>query len=192
MHWRLLLDLEVDLIALSRYVEFSEQNFDTYSMRLASLLLSASSEVDVVAKLLCKKISPKSKPRHIGDYGRTIGSRIPEVGTFIVHIPKFGLCLNPWKNWSGKSQKSPDWWKCHNKVKHERNKHYSEANLENTLNAVSGLFVLLLFLYEEMAVKGNLSPNPVLFAPPDEHAPDTLVDGAEITWMYHLRKRVRT
>ena len=187
MHWRLFLDLEVELVALSRYLEFNEQNFDAYSMRLASLLLSAGSEVDVVAKLLCKKLLPTSKPRHIGDYGRTIGSRIPEVGKFTVHMPKFGLSLNPWESWGGSSRKSPDWWKCHNQVKHERNKHYNKANLKNTLNAVSGLFVLLLFLYEEMAVEGNLGPNPVLLTPAEENTQGTMLNGADYVWMYRLR-----
>jgi hypothetical protein len=75
-------------------------------------------------------------------------------------------------------------------VKHERDKHYHEANLKNVFNAVSGLYVLLLYLYEELAIEGNLSPNPILLAPGEEHVGGTTQNGAEFIWNYRLRDSV--
>jgi len=43
--------------------------------------------------------------------------------------------------------KTPKWWDCYNKVKHERSLHFREANLENVLFATAGLCVLVLYFY---------------------------------------------
>ena len=45
LHWNYYIALEQDLAKLSRYIEFAEGNFSTYSIELAHLLLAASSEV---------------------------------------------------------------------------------------------------------------------------------------------------
>ena len=47
VHWNYYIALEQDLSKVSRFIEFSEDNFETYSIELAHLLLAASSEVDV-------------------------------------------------------------------------------------------------------------------------------------------------
>ena len=41
-----------------RHVEICEDNLDIYSTQFTRLLLSAASEVDVVAKILCGQIDP--------------------------------------------------------------------------------------------------------------------------------------
>lgn len=51
----------------------------------------------------------------------------------------------------------------YNNVKHHRHTHFAEASLKYTLNAVAGLFVLLLFYYREEGQKGQLNPDPVIF-----------------------------
>lgn len=48
-------------------------------------------------------------------------------------------------------------------MKHRRHTHFPSANLQNALNAVSALFVLLLYFYEKEASKGGLVPSPQLF-----------------------------
>ena len=49
-YWNYFLALEADLERLSRFVEFTSVNFQTYSLEMARLLLTGASEVDVVAK----------------------------------------------------------------------------------------------------------------------------------------------
>ena len=134
-------------------------------MELASILLSAGSEVDVVSKQVCRTINPKTKARTIAHYGAQIGAALTEVGNYEVIMPRHGLALRPWDSWAGKGRRSPVWWKAYNNVKHRRHTHYQEANLKNTLNAVAGLFVLTLFLYRDLASGGRLAPNPAIFRP---------------------------
>jgi hypothetical protein len=165
LHWRYLLSLEEDLHQIARFIEPAPENLSAYSSELASMLLAAGSEVDVLAKMICQKVKKESKAKNIGHYASTIGTAYPSVGNFRVEIPKFGLKLHPWENWAKSPRTSPLWWKAYNQVKHERNAHFNQANLKNTLNALAGLYVLVLHLYRDMARAGRLSPNPTLFRP---------------------------
>jgi hypothetical protein len=67
-HWQYFLAIESDLTVTSRYVEFNRANFATYTIEFARLLLTACAEVDVLAKLLCKRLDPQASPGDIRQY----------------------------------------------------------------------------------------------------------------------------
>jgi tRNA U34 5-methylaminomethyl-2-thiouridine-forming methyltransferase MnmC len=67
-HWQHFLALEADFAATSRYVEFAEQNFPTFSVEYAKLLLAIGSEIDVLCKMICEKADSKAKRGYIDDY----------------------------------------------------------------------------------------------------------------------------
>ena len=186
VHWRYFLILEEDLINLSRYIEFTDDNFSTYSTELASLLLSAGSEIDVVAKQICLKLKKNSKANNILQYGNQIAASIPSIGEFKISLPKYGLELRPWANWSVKPRKNPYWWKSYNNVKHQRHTHYKEASLKNTLNAIGGLFILVLYLYDNLAQQARLSPSPALFKPHADYYNGTTCWDTELLINYKL------
>lgn len=79
LHWNYFLTLDVDTANLSRYVEFTEDNFEAHSVEMARILLAAASEVDVVAKLLCRNIDPNSKAGNINDYRTEIIGAVPRI-----------------------------------------------------------------------------------------------------------------
>ena len=54
-YWNYFLSLERDLQTIGRYVEFSENNFNVYSVEILKLFLAASSEFEVVLKEIGKK-----------------------------------------------------------------------------------------------------------------------------------------
>lgn len=159
-HWNYFLALEDDLVRMARYLEPTTANFEAYSLELARILFGAASEVDVVSKRLCRQLDEKSKADNITKYKKELVSAYPQIVSSVVMIPRFGLTLTPWVQW--KTDPSPHWWRAYNNVKHHRHTHFAEASLKHTLNAVAGLFVLLLFYYREEGQKGELSPNPVL------------------------------
>lgn len=160
-HWNYFLALEDDIVRLARYLEPTTDNFDAYSLELARILFTASSEVDVVAKQLCQKLNPDSAADRITAYMNEITAVFPEIVQAEANIPKFGLTLNPWEQWG--LQNSPLWWKAYNNVKHKRHTHFQEANLKHALNAVAALFLLLLYFYTDEGEHGLLSPDPILF-----------------------------
>ncbi len=146
--------MEEDVNKLSRYIEFHPDNFNVFSIELVRLYLSICSEVDVVIKELCKKVTPESKTSRINEYKAVIK---PQLDTFInqsaissEHIIHF----MPWKDWNG--EKNPEWWTTYNKVKHNRTEHYSKATLKNVLEALAALYVVNLYLsYMDMK---NMNP----------------------------------
>lgn len=144
-HWNYFSALENDLEKVSRYIEFAEPNLDVYSIELAHLLFAAASEVDVVAKLLCKLLDDGSSPEKITDYMDILNKLKPEIATTKIFIPRFGLEFTPWENWS--KRKSPEWWSSYNKVKHNRDTEFKRANLRNAINSLGGLLIIIYKYY---------------------------------------------
>ncbi len=140
IHWDYYLALEKDIESIARYIEFHEDNFDTYSIELAHLLLSASAEVDVVMKLLCNLKFPQLKSENINYYRKIIKKNFQGIINNKVVSSMYGLTLSPWSSWEGES--NPTWWQSYNKVKHERSIYFAKANLKNVLNSVAGLLVV--------------------------------------------------
>lgn len=153
VHWNYFVALEQDLAELSRYVEFSNDNFKTYSIELAHLLLAAASEVDVVLKLICSLKNPAKNHENINDYKNSIKQHLPYLLDRNCYIHRFGLTFEPWIDWNG--DKNPIWWRSYNNVKHERNIHFKDANLENTLNAMAGLSLAIVYYYQEIFNQEN-------------------------------------
>ncbi|WP_339898060.1 hypothetical protein [uncultured Gilvimarinus sp.] len=170
VHWNYFIALEQDLAKVSRFIEFSEANFNAYSIELAHLLLAASSEVDVVLKALCNLKNPAIDHQNINQYRETIKAGLPDLIVERCFINRYGLDLEPWSNWQG--EQNPIWWRSYNRVKHQRDEHFSEANLKNTINAVSGLSLVVLYYYRELFsqncpvsfkdVTRKLKPEPTL------------------------------
>lgn len=182
LHWNYFLALDSDFDVLSRYIELAESNFQTYSIELAHLLLSASSEADVVLKALCSNLDPTSKARNICDYQSTLTARLPIAGE-AVYVPRFCLTLHPFDNWHVE-RTPPDWWQSYNKVKHHRDEYFQQANLKNALNALAGLLVAVFYFYREtfvdlnrrnISVTQRLQPEPRLLRLSDTYYYDTMV-----------------
>lgn len=158
LHWNYFLALEHDLEKVARFIEFSKQNFGVYSIELAHLLFAAASEVEVVAKQLCEHIDSTAPQKNIVDYRNTLKLALPYIATTQVFIPRFGLEFSPWLSW--KENATPDWWGSYNNVKHKRHLFFTEATLENVLNALGALLVLTYnyYAYALPAEKPPLAP----------------------------------
>lgn len=168
LHWNYFLALESDVERLARFVEFRSDNFGAYSIEMAHLLLAAASEVDVVAKQLCIKMDGTANAQNIERYREVLRHCHPEIESSFVTIPRYGLELRPWSNWQ--NDKTPDWWQDHNRVKHQRGEHFQLANVKNVLNAMAGLFLIVLYYYRGVIDGRRIEPPPNLFTPPPELA----------------------
>jgi hypothetical protein len=160
-HWNYLLSVERELEQLSHYVEFDQRNFACFGIEIARILLACGAETDVVCKQLCQYFDPKFQGDNINSYRDLLVKKIPQLPTFEVQLPRFGLHLHPWDEWK-RRRGVPFWWTAYNKTKHERHTQYHQANLKNALNAVAGLFVVAVYLYQDKARVGELLPQPSL------------------------------
>jgi hypothetical protein len=143
-HWRYFLALEQDVERTTRFVEPHPSNYKTYSIEFARLIISACSEVDVVAKVLCEAVDPGAPAKNMDQYRAVIHKRYPRIHESLVEVPRFGLVMEPWKEWGG--GENPGWWKDHQLVKHQRHKHFAQADLEHCIVSVAGLFLLSLYM----------------------------------------------
>jgi hypothetical protein len=188
-HWNYLLALESDLEQLSRYVEFTERNYDCFSIEMARILMAAGAEIDVVCKQLCQQLTIGSgsttTAANIHEYRDIINSRYPKVQRFQVQLPRYGLELRPWDEWKNQNG-VPFWWTGYNKTKHERHTEYHQASLKNALNAVAGLFVVTLFLYRGKAEDARLKPVPKLLKAGPEFLGGMESDGYDFAHVYRL------
>jgi hypothetical protein len=134
--------LEENLEVIFRYIEPEGENMKTYSLENARLYLSICSEIDI----LFKELLSAPELENINQYRKGIEAKqyFEKFYSQEVNIVKYGITAkSPWINF--KDHKSPDWWKSYNNVKHSRLKNFEEANLENIINALCGLFILVCF-----------------------------------------------
>lgn len=146
LHWNYFLALEHDLEKVSRFIEFAHPNYQVYSIELAHILLSASSEIDVIMKQICAYLSPSDDANNINDYRRIIKSNLPDLVNESIFIERYSLNCVPWENWN--TETNPNWWRSYNNVKHHRDQHFQEANLQNTINAVGALLVTGIYYHK--------------------------------------------
>jgi hypothetical protein len=144
--WNYFLAIEKNLENITRYVEFCDDNLAIYSIEFSHLLLSSSSEVDVIMKQLCQLLDPSSNCNNINQYRAVISAHCPEFINEEIVIERYGMSFKPWINWS--NDENPYWWRSYNNVKHQRNNFFNEANLQNTVNSIGGLLIAVLYLYK--------------------------------------------
>jgi hypothetical protein len=144
--------IQDDLKKLFEYIEPSDQNLKTYSHRIHELFMRTCIEVEANFKAVLKEnsynpINKKGKARtekdwKINDYQKV--NTTHHLSSYKVHCPVWdGIQskFEPFKDW--KSKNNLLWYQAYNSSKHDRQGKFREANLENLLNAVTGLLVLL-------------------------------------------------
>ena len=164
-YWQHFLALEADFAATSRYVEFSPQNFTAFSIEFAKLLLAVGSEIDVLCKIICEKIDSAARRDNIDNYRACLTAH-SQIASEEVLIRRYNLAFKPWADWA--SGQNPSWWRSYNNVKHERDSHFPEANLENCTNAIAGLFAIVLYCHKAEKSADSLEPYPVFLGREDE------------------------
>ena len=140
--WHYFLSLERDFERSINYVELASSNGNTFSNEFAKLLLLVGSEVDVVAKALCRAVNPNSAASNITQYRDTITSAFQGMYEIEIDVPRYQLSYRPWVSWGQPEPISPDWWKAYNAVKHDRVQCFHQANLNNTVQALTGLSLI--------------------------------------------------
>lgn len=144
-HWQYFKMLYADVEKSFEYVHPTDAHLKVYSFRYYEYLLRACTEFESV----CKSELFKAGQAKEGDrlnieiyaklekhYRRKLSSY--EVG-FRFDTIHFVRPLGSWEDGH-----SLDWYQSYNTVKHHRAGKFNESSLENVLNALAGLFILLL------------------------------------------------
>lgn len=169
-HWYYFISLEKDFIRTLDFVELATANHTTYSDNFAKLLLAVGSEVDTIAKAICHQLSATSEADTIMKYRDELTAGFLGIHTIDILVMRTAQTLNPWTEWGIPTPTSPSWWKGYNNVKHNRIINLNDANQENCINALAGLFALNLYYYRDQKM---VAPFPKLL---NFHFPQYLVD----------------
>ena len=179
-HWSYYLAIESQLAETARFVEFSDQNKNTYSIEFARILLAAASEIDVIAKQLCKLLDSNSEAGSIFQYQSVINKYLPNITQEVIRISRYSAVLQPWENFALPNL-PPTWWTAYNKVKHHRHTNFEDANLKNAMHAVGALHILVVYYYKTAyeansekvvsfgVVMNALQPSAALFSMDDRY-----------------------
>ena len=126
-------------------------NGTTFSNEFCDILLTTAAEFENVAKQICKESDSRFNESNatIIVYTKIILAKFPKIGQTIICSPV--QTFRPLENWKVSDNNNTttvdglDWWKAHNKVKHHRYPHFSEASFQNCYYAIASLFVLELY-----------------------------------------------
>lgn len=140
-HWNYFLALVEDFGKTMRYVDVHHNNYETYSIEFAKIIILSCQETDVIMKMLCRIIDPSLSCGGINAYYSIISNEYLEFKNEEVRIPYYQLILKPWENWT--ASLAPEWWTANNKIKHHRNSHFHLANLKMALNSLAALYILI-------------------------------------------------
>lgn len=181
-YWNYYIELEEQLLATKRFVEFNIANDKTFSIEYLKLLQATCSEIDVVAKIIAEYNDPhfKSiKSKNIQRWGLVIQKTFPEICKCSVFF-NHDYAVTPWHNWKYEvfqdkdnhtryrlvnGCETPHWWTAYNKVKHERTSKYKKeqtnymrANLKNLITAMAALYILESLFISELSHEGDIYP----------------------------------
>lgn len=136
----------LDLKRIFNYVEPSDQNLKTFSHRIYELLLRTSTAFESLSKRILIEDGYTKKPEkmNIKDYFKL--NELYGLSRYKILIDSWSSGsreFSPYANWNNTTYKSLSWYIAYNNTKHDRYQNFKEANLENLLDAIGGLFVLL-------------------------------------------------
>ena len=142
--WRAYMLIEKDLLRLFEYVEPTDDNIEIYSHRTYELLLRAATEFETNCKRILESNGySRRKNLNTKDYFKIHkSSKLGDYAIFMtVWFPKKKL-LKPFQAWAD-GNSSLSWYQSYNLVKHDRNREFPKASLENVLMAVAALYIIL-------------------------------------------------
>lgn len=164
LYWQYYRSLEKRFLKTEEFVAFDEVNNKAYSFEFLSLLQTICSEIDVVAKAICR-FWDKSFPEKevtIQRWGFCLQKEFPNITSQTIAFRK-EIMFIPWEKWMIEERRnkkgelyfaysekcgSPFWWNAYNSVKHARTTiddgrvNYQKANLKNVMYSLGALYVL--------------------------------------------------
>ena len=145
-YWNYAELINEELGKTAQYVEPDKENYNTYSLAYAKIILSACSEIEVVCKLLCQQIDPqkdyvsseilnKSGSKlvknmvNMEELSTVLLQRFPHIYQAKSEVRQKQDMIYPFKYWQSGPDKLP-WWEEHNLIKHYRHSHFTQDSLE--------------------------------------------------------------
>lgn len=127
------------------YIEPTQVGLQTYGHKCRELLILACTEVENLwaQYMRLANATPANRTFTTNDYVRL---RTPlHLQEYLISCKLMGnsYFIKPFSQWNASSPtQSLQWYNAYNKTKHDRESHFSEATLENCINAIAAVIVL--------------------------------------------------
>jgi len=139
-----------------RTLPLTTENEKAWSPELVGLFLDVSSMVDSVARhIVGKSAAKKTHELNIIDFEKHLLSKEHIIDSRVAVYVYPLKVIPPYDGY----READGWWKVYSSLKHNRIEHYTKANLVNTLNALAGLFLVLVRHKDEEFTKALLRFN---------------------------------
>jgi hypothetical protein len=150
-----------ELEQICRVLHPQGRNLKAYGHATRNLLILASTEVEVHWRTILTdnhyKDGKDKNQLYTADYYHL--SDAMRLGQYVVSLNYYPWLptFSPFQDWNGdRTSKSLPWYEAYNKVKHDREGHFSAATLERALMAVTACFVMLCAQYGwDFALRGD-------------------------------------
>lgn len=175
-YWPNYKNLEEETLQLTRYIQFSDDQLNVYSMHIADLIVRIAVEIEALSKELYKN---NNGPDVFDDNG---DSRQLYFDTDCIKYldNQWGICnreimvscanfyyekdenriIKPLKKANKRGDSSAKWNKAYQAVKHDRREKLSMGNIGNLIQALGALYILNIYYRDEIFEYGTmLSPN---------------------------------
>lgn len=144
--------LQNEVKEIFKYIEPNQNNFKVYSLKIYQILVDICIEIENNMKQILVANGYEEKQMNMKDDYFAINELLHLDEYYVkLLIKNKEYELQPFKAWNSSSYTPLSWYQAYNNVKHNRSEKYEQANLENLLNAIAGLYVLLYSQFYEFA-----------------------------------------
>lgn len=167
LYWAPFKQIEDEFIRTFKYVDLTENNFNTNSSKFLKLILQIGSEVDICLNLYCNMFK-KGNYKSIKQYSKVLVDKDFEFKEEKILIKNYDMEFQPWEGLFIQPI-NVKWWKIYNKIKHNRTgyltingitkKTYLYATLENVLISLGALYIVLMNIFSK--IKNNRDESPI-------------------------------
>jgi hypothetical protein len=178
-YWEYYRDLERQFGNFLEFVPYLSGNENTYSFRLANLILAIGAHIDSAFKemarypefvtkypLILTKPSGESKNPTIRDYyDLAVEYKLAQRKVMFKRLPEREQLI-PFQQYVKVEDRvqTPNWWRIYNGVKHHFSENFENANLQNTRDALAGAFLLNIIhapAYIRLVEYRIVTPDPI-------------------------------
>ncbi len=160
-YWNYYLLLEQKILETRNYVEFREENANTSSNGFGLLIMAIGAELDNFLKAFCEIPDEKRKGSGMNDYKEYLKQNYAEINQETITV--LDSEINPLVPFEHLQDGALPWWQSYNRVKHDRNTGFLEANLINAINILSALYLLEMKMFKiisEQSSDGHVADCP--------------------------------
>ena len=156
-YWEYYRDLERQFENFLEFVPYLSGNENTFSFRLANLILAIGAHIDSAFKEIARYpefstkypliLAKQNGQPNIRDYYDLAAEyKLSERKIMFKRLPEREQVM-PFQQYTkdGDRIKTPDWWRVYNGVKHHFRENFEKANLKNIRDALAGAFLLNIF-----------------------------------------------